>query len=87
MDLGDFAVNGGFAFVVGFAPGFPPARYAAFKVSHPSGWTWTDELTKAETFLKREQAMRHMRGDMKKLIDGDRRVTVLKVEMKVGEAR
>lgn len=87
MDLGDFAVNGGFAFVVGFAPGFPPARYAAFKVSHPSGWTWTDELTKAETFLKREQAMRHMRGDMKRLIDGDKRVTVLKVEMKVGEAR
>ena len=87
MDLGDFAANGGFAFVVGFAPGFTPSRYAAFKASHPGGWTWTDELTKAETFWTREQAMRHVRGDMKRLIDGDRRVTVLKVEMKTGNAK
>ena len=87
MDLGDFAANGGFAFVVGSAPGFPPARYVGFQASHPGGWKWTDELTKAETFRTREQAMRHMRGDMRRLIDGDRRVTVLKVEMKIGEAK
>jgi len=44
---------------------------------------WTSELTEAETFRTREQAMRHMRGDMRKLIDGDRRVNVLKVRMTV----
>lgn len=83
MDLDDFAANGGFAFVIGSAPGFSPARYATFKVSHPGGWTWTDELTKAETFATKGQAERHMRGNMGRLVDGDRRVTVLKVQMRV----
>jgi len=87
MSLVEFRENGGHAFVVGFAPGFPPARYVGFQASHPGGWKWTDDLTKAETFRTKEQARRHMRGSMKRLIDGDRRVTVLKVEMKVGEAK
>lgn len=86
MDLDEFAANGGHAFVIGFAPGFPPARYVTFRASHPGGWKWTDELTKAETFLTKRQAERHMRGDMRKLIDGDKRVTVLKVQMKVETA-
>jgi len=83
MDLIDF--EKGHAYIVGLHFCFPP-RYARFKETDPSGWTWTDELTKAETFATKRQAERHMRGAMKKLIAEDRRVQVLKVEMKVGPA-
>lgn len=86
MDLDDFAANGGHAFVVGLAFCFPP-RYASFTEASPSGWMWTGELTDAETFRTREQAEAHMRGDMAALVDGNEDVKVLKVEMKVGEAR
>lgn len=86
MDLEEFAANGGHAFVVGLAFCFPP-RYACFKETAPSGWIWTGELTEAETFGTREQAEAHMRGDMAALVDGNEDVKVLKVEMKVGEAR
>lgn len=86
MDMDEFAANGGYAFVVGVAFSFPP-RYACFKEAHPSGWTWTKELTEAETFLTEEQAKAHLKGDMAGLVDGNRDVKVLKVEMKVGEAK
>lgn len=86
MDLDEFAANGGHAFVVGLAFSFPP-RYACFKEAAPSGWMWTGELTEAETFRTREQAEAHMRGDMAALVDGNEDVKVLKVEMKVGEAK
>ena len=77
--------NGGPAYVVGLAHGSPP-RYARFKETHPSGWTWTSELTKAELFRTKKQAEAHMGGDMAELVDGNEDVKVLKVEMKVSEA-
>ena len=86
MDMDEFAANGGYAFVAGLAFSFPP-RYASFTEASPSGWMWTGELTDAETFRTREQAEAHMRGDMAGLVDGNEDVKVLKVEMKVGEAR
>ena len=85
MDLKDFEDNGGHAYVVGLDFCFPP-RYACFKETHPSGWMWTGELTEAETFATKEQAMLHMKGDMAELVNGNEDVKVLKVEMKVGPA-
>lgn len=86
MDMDEFAANGGYAFVIGLAFCFPP-RYTCFREEHPSGWMWTSKLTEAETFRTKEQAEAHMRGDMAALVDGNEDVKVLKVEMKVGEAR
>lgn len=73
------------AYVVGLAHGSPP-RYARFRETPPSGWTWTGELTEAEFFWTKEQAEAHLKGDMAELVDGNGDVKVLKVELKVSEA-
>ena len=84
MDLSDFEYNGGHAYVVGLHFCFPP-KYATFSLS--KGWTWTNELTKAETFSTKEVARAHKEGEgMASLIDGNEDVMILKVEMKVGLA-
>ena len=60
-----------------------PPRYACFREEHPSGWMWTSELTEAESFSTREQAVRHMEGDMAGLVDGNPDVVPVAVELKV----
>lgn len=85
MELEKFRENGGHAFVVGLQFCFPP-RYAMFDVSHPDGWVWTSDLTEAETFSTKEDAEYGMWNDMVGLIDGNKDVKVLKVELKVGPA-
>ena len=85
MDIADFAANGDCAYVAGKIRRAPP-RYAAFRAKSPSGWTWTNELTEAETFQTKEAVERHMREDMAGLVDGNEDVKVLKVQMKVGLA-
>lgn len=72
------------AYVVGLAHSSPP-RYACYKETHPSGWTWTGELTEAEFFWTKEQAEAHMKGDMAALVDGNEDVKVLEVRMEVSE--
>ena len=47
---------------------------------------WTSELTEAETFSTKEDAEYGMWNDMVELIDGNKDVKVLKVELKVGPA-
>lgn len=87
MDLYDFRGNGGHAYVVGLHFCFPP-KYAKFSLSSPTlgCWVWTDRLMDAETFLTKEEALSHMKGGMASLVDGNKDVKVLKVEMKVGPA-
>ena len=86
MDLEEFRENGGHAYIVGLSFCFPP-RYVCFKETEPSGWMWTSELTEAETFMTKEQAEAHLKGSMASLVDGNGDVKVLKVELKVGEAK
>lgn len=83
MDLADF--RNGPAYVVGLSSCSPP-RYACFREGRPSGWRWTTDLLKAETFRTNAAARRHLEGDMAHLAAGAGDVKVLKVEMKTGEA-
>lgn len=81
MEISDFGA-GRRCWVVGLRFSSPP-RYACFREEHPSGWMWTSELTEAESFSTREQAVRHMEGDMAGLVDGNPDVVPVAVELKV----
>ena len=81
MEISDFGA-GRRCWVVGLRFSSPP-RYACFREEHPSGWMWTSELTEAESFSTREQAVRHMEGDMAELVDGNPDVVPVAVELKV----
>lgn len=81
MEISDFGA-GRRCWVVGLRFSSPP-RYACFREEHPSGWMWTSELTEAESFSTREQAVRHMEGDMAGLVDGNPDVVPVAVELKM----
>ena len=83
MIMRELIKNGGYAYIIGTFFCFPP-RYVTFNKT--SGWTWTGDLAKAETFATKEQAESNLNGNLSALVGKDVNVKVLKVEMKVSEA-
>ncbi len=86
MEIRDLAE--GHTWVLG-APLCSPPRYVRFNASR-GVWYWTTRLTKAESFLDEDSARRQLEWNpqLRELLkDGNEDVKVLKVEMKVGEAR
>lgn len=79
----DLMKKGGRAYVIGTFFCFPP-RYVTFNKS--SGWSWTGDLAKAETFATKERAESNLNGNLSTLVGGDVNVKVLKVEIKVSKA-
>lgn len=83
MDLKDFRNEEGRAYIVGVAFCCPP-KYVRWTNSRGKMWTWTHDITKAESFGSYEEALDHFRGErMQKLIDGDENIRILAVKFDI----
>lgn len=86
MDIVDFR-NGDqrCAYVVGTTFCFPN-NYVRWCNSGDKMWTWTDDLTRAESFSTYELARRHFEGSMQKLFKGDEGARVMRVDLLLSPA-